>query len=77
MLAATFKGLAAALSAHGSGENRLDFVHRGALAHVQAAQAGPPNLQDALKTLNNVFPNQMVQATDPNYEQKLLAMIKA
>ena len=76
-LAALFKGLAAWLTREGAGEQRVDFVHRGALAHVQQAQRGTPALQAALKVLNGVFPNQMVQATDPKYETKLLDMIKA
>ena len=52
MLAALFKGLAALLAKEGSGEKRLDFVQRGALAHVQQAMRGTAALQAALKTLN-------------------------
>ena len=32
-------------------------------------------LQKALSELNNVFPPQMVAATDPEYEARLLAQI--
>ena len=71
VLAALFKGLAALLAKEGSGEKRLDFVQRGALAHVQQATRGTAALQAALKTLNDVYPNQMVQATDPKYAPKL------
>ena len=71
MLAALFKGLAALLAKEGSGEKRLDFVQRGALAHVQQAMRGTAALQAALKTLNDVYPNQMVQATDPKCAPKL------
>lgn len=76
VLAALFKGLAAVLTKEGAGEQRLDFVQRGALAHVQQALRGTPALQAALQTLNGVYPGQMVQATDPKYETKLLDMIK-
>ena len=71
VLAALFKGLAALLAKEGSGEKRLDFVQRGALAHVQQATRGTAALQAALKTLNDVYPNQMVQATDPKYAPNL------
>ena len=76
VLAALFRGLATALEAKGSGEHRLDFVRRGALARAQQADKGPPALRDALKILNGVFPGQMVQAAkDPDYEKKLLATL--
>ena len=45
--AALFKGLAAVLAKEGAGEQRLDFVHRGALAHVQQALCGSAALQVA------------------------------
>lgn len=77
VLSAVFKGLATTLQQQGLGEQRLNFVHRGTLAHVQAAQKGPASLKNALKMLNDVFPSQMVQAADHRYEQRLQDMIKA
>ena len=49
---------------------------RGALTLVQsAAKSSSGELREALKALNATFPAQMVAATDPDYEQKLLDKI--
>ena len=52
-------------------------MRRGALARAQAAKLykqGEP--REALKQFNGTFPQQMVAATDPNYEKKLLNKIR-
>uniref|UniRef100_A0A7S2CLM5 Armadillo repeat-containing protein 8 n=1 Tax=Haptolina brevifila TaxID=156173 RepID=A0A7S2CLM5_9EUKA len=74
VLAALLKALARLLSAKGS--LRLDFMQRGALTLAQdVAKSSSSDLREALKALNSTFPAQMVAATDPNYEQRLLEKI--
>jgi len=73
---ALLKRLGALLSEQGFGNQRLDFVQRGALARAQKAKAyKQSDPRDSLTKLNSVFPQQMVHATDPNYESKLLDKI--
>jgi len=58
------------------GSLRLDFMQRGALSIAQqATKIASEELKNALKTLNSTFPNQMVAATAPDYETKLLDKI--
>ena len=57
------------------GNLRLDFMQRGALTLCQQASKGSAQLKEALKTLNTTYPPQMVAATDPNYENALIAKI--
>jgi len=74
ILAALLKALARVLGAKGS--LRLDFMQRGALSIAQqATKIASEELKNALKTLNSTFPNQMVAATAPDYETKLLDKI--
>ncbi|KOO25325.1 axoneme central apparatus [Chrysochromulina tobinii] len=76
ILAALLKALARVLSTKGT--YRLDFMQRGALSVAQqASKIKSPELLDALKTLNSpsIFPKQMVDATAPDYESKLLDKI--
>ena len=75
VLAALLKAIARLLSAKGS--LRLDFMQRGALTLAQdAAKSSSSDLRDALKALNDTFPKQMVAATAPDYESRLLEQIK-
>ena len=54
----------------------LDFMQRGALTLAQEAKkSSNADLRDALKALNQVYPPIMVDATDPDFEKKLLAKI--
>jgi hypothetical protein len=74
VLASLFKALARLLNAKGA--LRLDFMKRGALTLAQsAAKSSSGEVREALKSLNATFPAQMVAATDPDYEQKLLDKI--
>jgi len=73
---ALFKRLGAKLASPGHGQQKLDFVNRGALAKAQQARSyRPTEPKDSLKQLNSAFPPQMVAATDPEYERKLLDKI--
>jgi len=76
ILAALLKALSRVLGLKGS--YRLDFMQRGALTVAQQAKtskAATPELQEALKSLNSTFPPQIVAATAPDYETKLLDKI--
>ena len=74
ILAALLKALARLLGAKGN--LRLDFMQRGALSIAQeASKLSAPEVKDALKALNTTFPAQMVAATAPDYEQRLLDKI--
>ena len=73
VLAAVLKSMGRLMSNKGS--LRLDFMQRGALTLCQQASKGPGQLKEALKTLNTTYPPQMVAATDPNYENALIAKI--
>ena len=42
----------------------------------EANKSKVPELRDGLKNLNATFPAQMVAATDPKYEEKLLSKIQ-
>ncbi|KAL1514803.1 hypothetical protein AB1Y20_003889 [Prymnesium parvum] len=76
VLIALLKRLAVLLSTAGHGKQRLDFVNRGALAKAQQAKSfRSTEIKDALKQFNVTFPAQMVAATDPDYERKLLDKI--
>ena len=75
--AVLFKRLGTLLAAQGFGQQRLDFVNRGALRRAQQAKsyrAAEP--RDALKQLNSIFPPQVVAATDLNYEANLLEQLR-
>ena len=50
-------------------------MQRGALTIAQQAGKGGGELRDALKALNATFPPQMVAATAPDYEERLLDKI--
>ena len=70
------KRLGTLLATPGFGQQRLDFVTRGALRRVQQAKAyRAVEPRDALKQLNSMFPPQVVAATDSEYEAVLLEKI--
>jgi hypothetical protein len=73
VLAALLKAMGRVLG--NKGNLRLDFMQRGALTLCQQASKGSAQLKEALKTLNTTYPPQMVAATDPNYENALIAKI--
>jgi len=70
---ALLKALGLALAK--KGEWRHDFLVRGALTLVQQAKRCGKPMREALKAINKAFPDQMVAATDPDYEKKLLAKL--
>jgi len=75
VLAALLKALGRLMAAKGS--LRLDFMQRGALTLAQdVAKSSSSELREALKSLNSTFPAQMVSATDPDYEKRLLEKIQ-
>lgn len=74
VLAALLKALAATLGQKGA--YRSDFHKTGTLVRVQQAKYGSSELQKALGELNGAFPPQMVAATDPGYEARLLAQLE-
>lgn len=74
VLAALLRALGRLLGTKGS--LRLDFMQRGALTLAQdVAKSSASDLREALKSLNATYPTQMVDATDPNYEKRLLEKI--
>mmetsp|Transcript_41540 Transcript_41540/g.109578 ORF Transcript_41540/g.109578 Transcript_41540/m.109578 type:complete len:451 (-) Transcript_41540:319-1671(-) len=75
ILASLLKAISRVLGMKGAW--RLDFMQRGALTVAQQAGniKGSQELKDALKQLNAVYPSQMVAATAPDYEKKLLDKI--
>ena len=74
ILAALLKALGRLLGDKGA--LRLDFMQRGALTVAQDAKKLSSEVRDALKVLNATYPPQMVAATDPAYERKLLDKIQ-
>ena len=74
VLAALLRALASTFTARGS--LRQDFQARGMLVRAQQCAHGEPELVKALGELNATFPPQMVAATDPGYEQRLLAQLE-
>lgn len=74
VLAALLKSIAKLLA--NKGNWRLDFMERGALTLAQEVKkSSSGELREALKQLNATYPAQMVAATDPTYEKRLIEKI--